>query len=440
VQQFLWRGALLISLSLSIVLRPAGAQAPQLPQPQIAGRVVRADNGLPIAGATVRLEPAWAAESNEQFQSAETDSRGNYRFQEAVPDNTYHIVASAEGYVSLTYSRDSTLEGVFQHVDASTRLRGIDFALKREAVIRGVLIDPQGKSASAGIWVAAIRKEKRENGSERMLPVATTQTDASGQFVLPKLDSGTYFVYVNGPNGLNARPNNGGWYREAWYSTADAAEGPTPLSLSEGEERNDIRIIVEREPRYNVIIWPTGPEGELTPERYQVHIEGRSHTSTHRQGGPYLIPGIPPGHYKLVTVAWTKSMYQGAGEITFDLTDHDVTLHVAVAGLAEIQGVAKSDDPHDPHPMGVMIGIDSNVAAQGSNVDEAGHFQFQRILPGEYKFKLIKAPDGVALHGVRCRGAEVSSGSPLVIAGEQKITDCEVLLGHELVETGKSVH
>ena len=107
----------------------------QVREPQIAGRVVRADNGLPIQGAAIELRPAWAVSSNGQFQTAITDSSGEYRFVGSVNNNTYEIEASADGFVSHTYSRDGTLDGVFQRVDGSTRLRGIDFQLRREAVI-----------------------------------------------------------------------------------------------------------------------------------------------------------------------------------------------------------------------------------------------------------------------------------------------------------------
>ena len=44
--------------------------------------------------------------------------------------------------------------------------------------------------------------------------------------------------------------------------------------LKEGEEQNDIRVTVEREQRYSVIVWPWGPEGQPNPYRCSVRIEG----------------------------------------------------------------------------------------------------------------------------------------------------------------------
>lgn len=425
------------SLLLSLVVMCLIAHA-QAPEPQIAGHVVRADNGMPIDGAAIELQPAFVP-GNGEFQTAIADSHGEYRFLQGVKDGTYEIVASADGFVSQTYSLDPKPEGQFQQVDASTRLRGIDFRLKREADIRGIVMDAKGKPVGPGISVAAVRKEKREDGSDRLRPETLAKTDAGGRFLLAKLSPGTYFVCVNGPNGFESFPDAGGWYRETWYGNVGSAEGATPVALKEGEERNDVGITVEREHRYRVIVWPSGPDGEPKPERYDVNIEGRSFSYTQEKDGSYVIQGIPPGHYRLASVAWSAAGYLGEGDTTFDVTDADVTVHLLVGGLGEIRGVVKLFDTPGKVPTGVMIGIESQEAAQGSHVDATGHFQFGRVLPGGYKFKLLKNPSGLVLRGVRCGGAEVTPDAPLRVGDRQEVTDCALLVGQEASETRPEV-
>lgn len=396
-------------------------------EPWVAGRVVRSDNGKPIEGATVELEQAWALSSNGQYPTAITDKNGEYYFPEMKAD-AYRIRASAEGFVWQTYSRDGTAEGQLQQLGETTHLRGIDFRLKREAVIRGILM-ATGESVGPGVSVTVIRKEEKEPKKVRRQAVNTVKTDESGRFAFTKLESGTYFVCVNGPNGFNAFPDAKGWYRETWYGNDGSAKDAKALTLKEGEDRNDVRIQVEREQRYNVVVWPSGPEDQPKPDRYDVRIEGRSHTSSQEPDGSYVIPGIPPGHYRLLSVAWLGSEYQGAGDTTFDVSNADVTVHLRVGGLGEIQGIVKSDGAKASIPPGVMVGIKSGGAAQGSNVDATGHFAFGRVLPGNYEFKLLKNPAGIVLRSVTCHGAVVTSETRLRIGDREKVKDCEAVLG-----------
>lgn len=397
-------------------------------EPSVSGRVVRADSGLPIEGASVRLERAGVASSNGEYPTAITDTHGEYRFGRDVEAGVHIVSASAAGFVSQTYSSDGTLEGKFQRVDGAKPLRGVDFRLEREAVIRGELVDAEGKPAGAEIEVAAVRKENREDGSERLLPVNWVKTDAKGKFVLTKPPSGTYFVCVNGPNGFDAFPSAEGWMRETWYGNADSVDGATPVALKEGDERNDVRIRVQREGRYRVIVWSSGPDDQPRPDRYSLHIENRSHTSSSQSDGSWVIPGIPPGHYRLVGIAWGDAGYVGEGDVNFDVVDADVTLHLHVGGLGEIHGTARSEDASGRVPAGVMIGIKSGEAEQGKDVDAAGGFVLDRVLPGRYTFELLKKPEGVEIRGVRCGGVAVSADQPLQVHDREKIAGCEVVV------------
>ena len=96
---------------------------------------------LPIEGAEVELVRVWAVSSNGQYPTAITDKNGEYQFVESVKPDAYLIRASAEGFLWETYTRDGRVEGQLQQIDLATQLHGIDFRLKREAIIRGVLTD-----------------------------------------------------------------------------------------------------------------------------------------------------------------------------------------------------------------------------------------------------------------------------------------------------------
>jgi hypothetical protein len=48
--------------------------------------------------------------------------------------------------------------------------------------------------------------------------------------------------------------------------------------------------------------------------------------------GSYTIPDVPPGHYTLVTDAYSRANRLGEVETGFDVTNSDVTLRVKVGG------------------------------------------------------------------------------------------------------------
>jgi Carboxypeptidase regulatory-like domain len=130
---------------------------------QIMGRVARADTGAPIEGAKINLLPP-IYEGNGSFQNAKTDGNGEYRFV-GVVSGAYEIDCSAEGFVSQAYRPENAAIGGFERIDDSTRLREIDFRLLPEAAIHGTVAETDGKPVGAGVSVAAVRVEKREDGS-----------------------------------------------------------------------------------------------------------------------------------------------------------------------------------------------------------------------------------------------------------------------------------
>jgi hypothetical protein len=237
-------------------------------------------------------------------------------------------------------------------------------------------------------------------------------------------------VVVNGPDGFKARKDAGGWYRETWYGDAPSIQGALHVALKEGQQHSDIRVTVIREQRYRVIVWPLGPEGKPDPDRYSITLAERNHSSMKQRDGSYVIPDVPPGHYKLIITAWSGVQYVGEGDTGFDVSNNDVTVHVNVGGLGEIQGTVRQDG-FGPLPTGVMVGVGSTEgAAQGAPVAGDGHFAVGRVLPGNYTFRLIKAP-GFMIRRVQCSGLDVTTDRPLRVGNNQKVDDCVVLVSKQ---------
>lgn len=326
---------LLFVVALVLNLR---AQVP--PDAQIAGRVVRADNRAPIEGATVSLY-SWGFIAGNP-KTVKTDHNGDYYFQ-GLKSGNYSISVSADGFVTAEYRRDASLDGGMLTVDGTTRMREVDLRLIREAVIRGVVIDTDGRSVGSGVFVAAVRWEIRDDGSKRLSPVSEDYTDAAGHFALKKLPAGNYFICVDGPSGYEVHPDPGGWYKESWYGDKPSDKGALQVSLKEGGEQDGIQIKVERETRYKVVIWPSGMEPDHDAKSYDLNFSlmERDTTCMKQPDGSYVIPDIPDGHFTLVSEVWLRSKYDGRKETNFDIVDGDVTLHINLAGLSEIENNVK---------------------------------------------------------------------------------------------------
>ncbi|MGB8029727.1 MAG: carboxypeptidase regulatory-like domain-containing protein [Terracidiphilus sp.] len=411
---------LAIVFSLALQVQAQGSQ------PNLAGRISEADSGAPIKGATITLVPPIIA-GRLNFQTAKTDSNGNYYF-EKVAEGTYYIMASADGFVRQDYNRNGSPWGAFLHFDPSARFQGIDFQLAHEAVIRGTVVEKDGKPV-ANLPVAAIGPPGNDGRPGHI--EALEKTDALGQFALRGLPAGTYLIGANESAWYNDGPTPSLPYRETWYGGAASRAGAIPIALKEGDERNDLRITVEPEMRHRVIVWPSGPLGATAPVRYEVTIERRNFITMKQANGSYVIPDMPPGHYTLITTAWAPVQYLGKGEKGIDVTHSDLTVHVRLDGLGEIAGTANWDGAPVESSGRALFMIESEEGAiQEVRVNAHGHFDVSKVLPGKYLFIPLQVAPIAVPRSVQCRGKEVSDDSPLQIGDRQKALDCHVTLAN----------
>ena len=397
------------------------------PAAQIQGRVLRSETGVPLPGVKIQLLPPYVV-GIANFPTAITDANGAYQFS-GIKDGTYLISATAEGYVSAMYRHEGSDEVEVVRVDSGTPRENLDLRLTPEAVIRGSVVDSSHKPVAAGIPVAAVQKGTQEDGSLWLKPVASVPTDSEGHFALVGLLPGTYFVCVEGPGGwrLRPNPNERAGYKETWYGATHSIDGAIPLPLHEAQQVAGLQIAVEQEPRFHVIVRPSGPAGDASIDRYGVSLENRSHISIGKNDGTYLIPDVPAGHYTVVSTAWSRADYVGQGETDFNVVDGDVTVDVAVGGLAEITGVVTAEDGTlrpELHPM--IRSTSPEGAAQGSEIAADGSFRLTRVLPGRYTFRLWSGAGDLKIRSARCGAGEINPATPLLVGAAQAVKDCSI--------------
>ncbi|HTL34532.1 MAG TPA: carboxypeptidase-like regulatory domain-containing protein, partial [Kofleriaceae bacterium] len=106
----------------------------------IAGRVTRAQDGAPVAGATVSLAPAelmaMFIKNDMPTLVATTDANGNWKANRVMP-GAYVVAATASGYLPNSHAKITV-----QQAEART---GIDIALAQGgSIVKGTVTDVGG--------------------------------------------------------------------------------------------------------------------------------------------------------------------------------------------------------------------------------------------------------------------------------------------------------
>jgi hypothetical protein len=173
--------------------RDTSAQQPTVATPppakgRIAGRVLTADTGRPVARARVLINAAEVPGG----RGTQTDADGTYEFTE-LPAGRYTLNVSKTGFVSLSYGQRRPLQaGTPLQLADSQQLTGIDFRLPRGSVIAGHVMDETG-DPMPGITVQVMRYQYAQ-GNRQLMPAGNAQTDDQGAFRVWGLNPGEYYV------------------------------------------------------------------------------------------------------------------------------------------------------------------------------------------------------------------------------------------------------
>ena len=155
---------------------------------RIAGRVLTADTGRPVARARVFINAAEVPGGRGTLTNAD----GTYEFTE-LPAGRYSVNVSKTGFISLSYGQRRPLQaGTPLQLNDAQQLSGIDFSLPRGSVIAGHVMDESG-DPMPGISVQVMRYQYAQ-GNRQLVPAGTAQTDDQGAFRVWGLNPGEYYV------------------------------------------------------------------------------------------------------------------------------------------------------------------------------------------------------------------------------------------------------
>lgn len=376
---------------------PRTPAAPLTGTARIAGRVVDAATGRPVARATVRLQGLPTSPP-----PVGTNEEGVFAFSD-VPPCACALSVDKAGFLSSRYpDAPPTLRRSARGltIGAGTVLEDLVVPLYRGGAISGRVVDAFGDPVeSATVQVL------RLSGDGQGRPRNGTETDDRGEFRVPKLEPGRYLLFVAHRNRADD-PNEAQPLPTFFPGVLDASEA-LPIVVDRGQSVGGIDFALLA----GTTAWV---EGALLDEEGE-RIESRRVTANARRLGSGAVDygqfpmevspdgtfraRLPPGEYELEARMGPRAAGRQPGESA----DRVGTLRVTVSGT----------------PL-------SDLALQlGPGVTLAGRVVFEGVAPpdrgsvGEVLVAALSAPQGA-----RCRrgGAEATRGRRVAVETDRDWT------------------
>jgi len=310
--------------------RAVGDVAPVLPG-KISGRVTNAEDGSPIAGATV----------SDGTRTTTTDASGEYTIAD-VPPGTYEVTASKEDYDSSSLTVTVSEGGT-----AIANLWLSEVILP--GTITGTVTDAEEGSPVEGAMVT--------DGTK------TTTTDASGEYTIADVPPGTYGVTAS----------KSGY--ESSSLTVTVSEGNTAvadLSLSQ-------------------IIVPGSITGLVTDAEDGSPIAGATvsdgtRTTTTDAAGAYTIVDVPPGTYQVTA---SKSGYESSSVTVTVLEETTAVANLSLTRIIVPGTITGSvTDAEEGSAIG---GATVTDGTRTTTTDASGEYTIADVSPGTYEVTASKS-------------------------------------------------
>ena len=396
----------------------ADAQEAVLPQEKcsIEGTVVDAVSGQPLRGAEVRLRgfTPGATAPVAQSASAGTDANGRFVF-EGLTAGRFRLMASHDGYLDDNRGTPGLLRGKMLTVAPGQHANDIVIRLVPNGAIAGHITNEAGKPLR-GVSVLAM-KSSYPRGHRELHDVAHAATDEAGEYRLPGLAPGKYYIRAKPPHSLKAKLGSDKAYVPLYYPAVSDQSRAMALVLRAGEELAGIDMnfvpVHTVHIRGRVINGLTALPSKAAEVTLLSDQGETTFSSQSLSAGGFDFQGVPPGSYVLVAqqsgsarepkTLWGRTAIE-VGDSDVDHAEVVVSPGVDVSGRIRVDGAAAADVGKD---IGNMVGIldlqeASSLASLTPDIDSAsvkadGSFIFREIPEGSYGIEFHPIPAGLYL-------------------------------------------
>ena len=433
------------------------AQTKDYPQPskstpgQISGGVYRSDTGEPLPKAQVELNPA---------DDATVKAAGPERIVRTGPDGTFVFPDLPAGAYGVSVWRSGFSEfspGEKEHdgrgfiaLKPGQKLENLALRLHPTGVIAGQVSD-EDQEPVQDLEVFALRIDFQPGGRKQVSAASRTVTDDLGNFRLPYLPPGSYYVSAGGliqhPMGAEALkqgPTGGMHYRNTFYPGTPSLDEAQVLKVGPELTTNDVRFTVPTESTYSITGKVLSGAGRPALKDAQVscaRVDAAGYTfgaagETVQLESDHSFKFSPlyPGDYTLALHDVNQGVSADLGFASVRVVDSNVRANIEAGRAAEVYG--KVQAPQGLSVTGKQITLETFSSGfyllhQSPALKSAGPFTIDTLPPGEYTFAVSHrtADQSVYIKKAVCGGRDYAGRVFSLAVGTT--LECDVTLAND---------
>lgn len=379
----------------------------------VAGRVVTAAEGAPLASARVALVPE-QSQFNTNPYVVNSTSDGRFVLKD-VPPGRYSFLAIRAGFVEQHYQSHGNDEGAILSLRAGQKVDDVLFRMIRAAVISGRVNNDLGEPL-VGVQVLALRKpteneiedEGKDAPKQDLRPVATAHTDDRGQYRMFGLKSGEYYVRVSDDvdpeTGMVGGPDYwiqtklGSEYAPVYYPGVGLVGQAEVIAVRAGDEvEADVSLRhIKTAKVAGHVVGAAGPAKRAWVSLEPVDDDG---FSSHYQDstddkGAFELQGVAPGSYVLQVYqdSGQSDAYEMTGRQKIEVEGEDIpTLDIVLGRGTSFEGRVIASGPGAPTPERIRVavtGLDDDAWNGQALVKKDGTFELASVSDGSYRLNV----------------------------------------------------
>lgn len=368
-------------------LLAAGAQASG--GYRVAGIVVNATSGQPVAGAQLTIAPL---DRRDLGVPAVSGDDGRFAFT-GLPRGKYELSGQRRGLLMGSYGRRAASTSAIV-TGPGQDTESIVLKLSPPGIISGRVVDDAGDSVAQAL--VELLGSRIVDGRRALVAVSSKRTDDTGEYRFSPLPAGSYYLAVSGvpwytkfneTHGESAPPGmTHAGYGIRYHPNVGDPAAAEPLILQAGQEVTSNFTLL---PVAAVTVQVHCDRFETLTKQYTLTAAGLTGIAAYvRQGSEtgdlYNLWAVPPGHYTLRAEA-TDGNHTWYGATEFDVAAGDEDVDVTLQEAPSVSGMVVSEGGGSlPAPLTVVLRGETG-RSQMLTLGAGGRFSIPAIPPGRYR-------------------------------------------------------